>query len=77
MPFGISSAPEVFQCQMHKLIERLCGVEVVADDFLAIGFGDTFQEAVQDYGRNLAGLLQRCEQQHLRLNTDKIKFKMH
>ena len=34
MPFGISSAPEVFQRKMHELIEGLKGVEVVADDFV-------------------------------------------
>ena len=62
---------------MQKLIEGLCGVEVVTSDFVAIGFGDTFEDAVQDHDRNLAGLLQRCEQQQVRLNTDKIKFRMH
>ena len=33
MPFGISSAPEVFQKKIHELIEGLHGIEVVADDF--------------------------------------------
>ena len=28
MPFGICSAPEVFQCQMHEVI-GLTGVEVI------------------------------------------------
>ena len=31
MPFGISSAPEVFQCRMHELTEGLSWTEVVAD----------------------------------------------
>lgn len=77
MPFGISSAPEVFRCQMHELIAGLCGVKVVADDFMVISFGDTIEEAVQDHDRNLEGLLQRCEQQKVRLYTNKIKFIMH
>ena len=38
MPFGICSAPEVFQRRMHQLIEGLQGVE---DDFVVVGFGDT------------------------------------
>ena len=67
MPYGISSAPEVFQHQMHELIEGLCGVKVVADDFVVISFGDTIEEAVQDHDRNLAGLLQRCQQQKVGL----------
>ena len=62
---------------MQKLIEGLCVVEVVASDFVAIGFGNTFEEAVQDHDRNLTGLLQRCEQQQVKLNNDKIKFRMH
>lgn len=45
MPFGISSAPELFQRKMHKLIEGLVGVEVVADNFIAVGYGNTFEEA--------------------------------
>ena len=44
MPFGISSAPEVFQRRMHEL-EGLHGIEVVADDFVVVGFGDSYQPA--------------------------------
>jgi len=76
MPFGICSAPEVFQRKMHELIEGLCGVEVVADDFVAIGRGSTIEEASKDHDRNLGGLLQRCHERGVKLNADKIKFKM-
>ena len=41
MPFGICSAPEIFQRRMHELIEGLMGVEVVADDFVVVGRGHT------------------------------------
>ena len=41
MPFGICSAPEVFQRRMHELIEGLHGIEVITDDFAAVGFGKT------------------------------------
>ena len=77
MPFGISSAPKVFQRRMHELIEGLHGVEVVADDFVVIGFGSTQEEAMLDHDKNLAGLLQRCEQRKVRSNTDKIKFRLN
>ena len=30
MPFGISSAPEVFQGHIHQIIEGLQGIEVIA-----------------------------------------------
>ena len=41
MPFGIISAPEVFQRRMQEVIEVLSGTEVVADDFAIVGFGNT------------------------------------
>ena len=53
MPFGIRSASEVWQRKMNELIENLRGVEVIADDFLVCGFGDTDTEAVKDHDRNL------------------------
>ena len=46
---------------MHELIESLHGVEVVANDFVAIGFGSTQEEVMSYHDKNLAGLLQRCE----------------
>ena len=47
-PFGISSAPEVFQRRMPEFIEGLDGIEVVADNFIAVGYGDTFEETTRD-----------------------------
>ena len=37
MPFGIPAAPELFQRQMTKLLERLNGVACVMDDILVYG----------------------------------------
>ena len=37
MPFGINSAPEVWQRRMREHIEGLKGVEVIADDFVIVG----------------------------------------
>ena len=68
MPFGISSAPKVFHRRMHELIEGLKGVEVVADDFVVIGFGDTIEKAVAEHDKNRGGLLSRCEQHIMKLN---------
>ena len=53
MPFGISSAPEVWQRRMHEFVEDLEGVEVIADDFLIAGFGETDAEVN-------ANVLSRC-----------------
>ena len=53
MPFGICSAPEVFQKKMHELIEGLHGIEVVADDFVVVGYGNTVDEANVDHDKRL------------------------
>jgi len=52
MPFGFNSAPEVWQRRMHEIIEGLPGTEVIFDDFLIIGCGDTIEQAVQDHDQN-------------------------
>ena len=44
MPFGINSVLEVWQRTMHKFLEKLEGVEVIADNFLTAGFGATNDE---------------------------------
>lgn len=36
---------DVFQWKMHELAEGLAGIEVVADDFLVVGLGDSYEEA--------------------------------
>ena len=41
MPVGIRSAPEVFQGKIHELIEGLRGVEVIVDDFVVVGYGES------------------------------------
>ena len=67
MPFGVSSAPEVFQRRMHQLIEGISGTEVVADDFIVAGFGDTLEEAFRDHNKNLVAFLQRCSARGVKL----------
>ena len=53
MPFGINSAPEIFQRWTHKVTEGFKGVELVVDDFVVVGFGDAVEEATSDHDCNL------------------------
>ena len=76
MPFGINSAPEVWQRTMNQLVEGLKGTEVIHDDFLIVGCGDTDDEAEADHDRNLKAFLERARECNLRLNADKLKLKM-
>ena len=76
LPFGLSSSPEVFQRRMHEVIEGLHGCEVIADDFLVVGYGENMEMGIQDHDRNLRAFLDRCDQRNLHLNVDKIQLRV-
>ena len=60
---------------MHKLIEGLQGVEVVADDFVVFGRGDKNEDASRDRDKNLMALLLRCAERG-QVQCRKIKPRM-
>ena len=63
--FGIKCAPEVWQRKAHEgLIEGLDGVEVIMDDFLVVGCGDTVEKAIKYHDRNLFALLDRARERN-------------
>ena len=76
MPFGISSAPEVFQRRMHELIEGLQRVEVIADDFVVFGFGNTQAESTGNHDKNLEAFQRHCEERNIRVNAEKARLRM-
>ena len=73
MLFGISSAPKKFQQCMYATLQGLSGVEVIADDILVFGCGDTEEDYQRDHITNLLRLLQRAHEQNLKLNKRKLK----
>ena len=75
MPFGISSAPEVFQRRMHQLVEGLAGVEVITDDFMVYGCGSSHAEAVHDHDTNLHAFLSRCAESNMVLGSHKVQLR--
>ena len=77
MPFGIKSAPEVWQRKMREHIEGLKEVEVIADDFVIVGYGDTPTEWQADHDRNVRAFLDRCRERTLKLNKNKARLKQH
>ena len=76
MPFDISSAPEIWQRKMHEAIEGLQGVEVIGDDFLVCGFGDTVDKATKDHDQNLTAFIQRWREFNLTLNLQMIRLRL-
>ena len=77
VPFGISSAPEVWQQKIHEIVEGLSGVEVIADDSLICGFGATKEQATANHDSNLHSFLDRARVRGLKLNPEKVKLRLN
>jgi hypothetical protein len=76
MPQGISCAPEEYQRRQNEIIDDLRGVNVIADDVLCYGCGETMEQAIQDHDVNLRSLLDRARAANLRFNKSKLKLRL-
>ena len=70
LPFGLSSAQDVFQDIMSEMFEDIEGVEVVVDDLLIWG------ENEEQHDARLEQVLKRARHRNLRLNKDKSQIKL-
>ncbi|XP_057191716.1 uncharacterized protein K02A2.6-like isoform X1 [Triplophysa rosa] len=70
LPFGVSSAPEVFQKCIAQRLEDLEGVVNIMDDILVWG------ENVEQHDARLRRLLERVRSINLKLNREKCKIRM-
>ncbi|UYV83879.1 K02A2.6-like [Cordylochernes scorpioides] len=68
LPFGISSAPEIFQKRMGQILEGLEGTLCHMDDILVYG------SCQEEHDKRLETLLTRLFKSGLTLNKDKCKF---
>ena len=68
LPFGVSSAPGIFQRCMENLLRDIKGVAVYLDDILVTG------ATTEEHLRNLAAVLARLQAAGLRLNKSKCFF---
>ena len=69
LPFGISSAPEIYQREMDKLFEGV-PVEIIVDDFLIHGKDQT------DADQKLRRVLDRSREVGLKFNPKKVKLRV-
>ena len=60
LPFGLKDSSEIFQRRLQQALERLEGIECVADDIILYGVGETKEEADKNNDMRLKALLQRC-----------------
>ncbi len=70
LPFGINSAPEVFQKKTHELFGDIPGVFVIFDDII-IAATDEHEHDV-----TLAEVFKRARANQIRFNIDKFQFKV-
>lgn len=68
LPFGITSAPALFQRAMGQIVSGLEGVQCYLDDLLITGKDD------EDHLRNLNATLHRLKEYGLQVKEDKCKF---
>lgn len=68
LPFGITSAPALFQRAMDQILSGLSGVQCYLDDLLITGPDE------QAHLRNLEATLKRLEDYGLKVRKDKCEF---
>ena len=68
LPYGVASAPAIFQRHMEMLLQGANGVSVYLDDILVAG------TTMEDHLHNLKEVLKRLDDAGLRLNKEKCFF---
>ena len=68
LPFGVTSAPALFQRIMENLLQGIPGVLIYIDDILVTG------KTVANYLANLSAVPARLEEAGVGLKRDKCSF---
>jgi transposase InsO family protein len=68
LPFGICSAPEIYQRTMQTILKGLSGCLVYLDDILVFGKDD------QEHDARLFAVLKRLQEHNVHLNDEKCVF---
>uniref|UniRef100_A0A3B1ITQ0 Gypsy retrotransposon integrase-like protein 1 n=1 Tax=Astyanax mexicanus TaxID=7994 RepID=A0A3B1ITQ0_ASTMX len=71
LPFGITSAPEIFQRKMKETLQGLEGVEVFMDDILI------HAATMEEHDRRLEMVMQRIETAGMKLNREKCSIRQN
>ena len=69
LPFGLTSAPEIFCIEVDKILHNCRGVVIHTDDVLIMG------NDLEEHDNNLNEVLNRIEEAGMTLNKDKCKFR--
>ncbi|GBN77551.1 Retrovirus-related Pol polyprotein from transposon opus [Araneus ventricosus] len=70
LPFGICSAPEVFQKKNQKLFGYIKGVEICFDDLFIAG------KNKEEHDKILVEVLERAKENNIKSNSNKFQFRI-
>ena len=70
MPFGVASAPEVFQKRSQKLFGDIAGVQIYFDDFIVSG------KTKAEHDNRLIEVLERAKANNVKFNPEKFQFRV-
>ncbi|GBN70838.1 hypothetical protein AVEN_128932-1, partial [Araneus ventricosus] len=70
MPFGIASAPEIFQKRNQKLFGDIEGVEIYFDDIIVAGNDEASHDAI------MSKVLERAKSVNIKFNPDKLQYRV-
>ena len=71
LPFGISSAPEVYHKAIHMLLEHIKGTSSFMDDIIVWG------KTIEEHDQRLKAVLETIRRANLKLNKSKCVFGVH
>ena len=69
LPFGIKSAPEIYQRIMDRMLEGIEGATAIMDDILVVG------ESVQQHDKILKQVIKKATEYNLKLNFEKCQIR--
>ncbi len=70
LPFGVCSAPEVFQKKNEALFGDIDGVEVIFDDIIVAAQDE------KEHDEIMAKLLERAKAENVKFNPEKLQYKV-
>ncbi|EGT49549.1 hypothetical protein CAEBREN_25644 [Caenorhabditis brenneri] len=71
LPFGIKSAPGIFQSFMDRLINGLDGTSAYLDDLIVTG------SSIEEHNRRVHAVMQRLQEFGFRIRMEKCSFLQH
>jgi transposase InsO family protein len=69
LPFGIKSAPEIYQRTMDSMLEGIDGATAIMDDIIIAG------KTLEEHDEILKSVLQRATEWNVKLNIDKCNLR--